>query len=95
MEQLNLFYCYRAREREDGTWIVHDMFTPPNIGTTGYSREYDSFDAMPKLLKEKIAAIDLCKTDEDIKDVGRKHPSVPPTYWCYTEEPIFDHGANS
>lgn len=85
----NFEFCYRAREREDGTWIVHTMFPPPHIGTTGWSREYDTFDKLPEALKQKIAALDLVRTNDDVKGVGRKHPSVPPTYWVYTEEDVF------
>lgn len=64
------------------------MFPPPDIGTTGWSKEYDSFEKLPELLKQKIAALDLIRTDEEVKGTGRKHPSVPPTYWVYSEEVI-------
>lgn len=85
----NFEFCYRVRQRDDDTWIVHVMFPPPNIGTTGWAKEYQTYDDLPELLKEKIAALDLVRSSEDVKGVGRKHPSIPPTYWCYHTEDIF------
>lgn len=82
----NFEYCYRVRQREDGTWIVHVMFPPPDMGTTGWSKEYDKFEDLPELLKQKVAALDLVKSSEAVAGVGRIHGSVPPTYWIYSEE---------
>ena len=91
MEQLSLFqFCYRIREREDGTWVVHIWYPPPSMGTSVWSQEFDSYDDLPTILKEKVAALNLCGTYDDIPGVGRKHESVPPVYWVYTDEACFE-----
>ena len=93
MEQLSLFqYCYRAREREDGTWVVHIMYPPPNYGTSGWAQEFESYDKLPEPLKARIAALNLCETTDDIPDVGRRHDSVPPAYWIYSDVACFEVG---
>lgn len=82
-------FAYRVREQDDGTWKVHVMFPPPHIGTTGWATEYSVFEDLPPLLQERIAVLQLVNNEEDIKGVGRRHASVPPTYWVYTDRDIY------
>lgn len=79
-------FCYRVREHPDGTWKVHVMFPPPHVGTIGWAKEYPDFDALPYDLRERIAVIQLA--GGDVNGVGRRHDSVPPTYWIYVDHDV-------
>lgn len=88
MDQME--FCYRVREHDDGTWTVHVMFPPPHIGTSGWAKDYHTYDALPELIKEKIAVLQLVNDDETaVPGIGRRHASVPPTYWVYCEQDVY------
>jgi predicted component of type VI protein secretion system len=88
----NLEFCYRVREEADGSYIVHVMFPPPHIGTTGWKRMYKTFESLPQLLRERILALHMVdpKDGEEVKGAGRRMASVPPTYWISTTEEAID-----
>lgn len=89
-EVKDLVFCFRARENPDGTWRVHTMSPPTR---EPWMREYPDFASLPIILKEKIAILQLIgKGDEDVKGVGRRLDSIPPTYWLYTNEDALQNG---
>lgn len=88
MEQIE--FCYRVREDIHGTWTVHEMFPPPTVGTKGWAKVFPSYEDLPYLIRQQIAALCLVdpKDGETIPHVGARHGSTPPTFWIYVSEAV-------